>query len=493
VKALFGRDEEVSILESIHASSRAEFLAVYGRRRVGKTHLIRQFFQDRATPYFEFTGQKDASLAAQLANFMEAMESTFHGGQRVRAPVPKSWRAAFKLLVESLEEALKKNKSARAVVFLDELPWMAVRKSGLIQALDRIWNTQLSKMPQVILVVCGSAASWIIDNLIHAKGGLHNRITRKIRLMPFTLAETQNYLKANHVTMGRQAVLELYMAIGGIPHYLNQVDRTLSAAQNVARLCFTENGFLRSEFLLLFDSLFGNSEIYEAIVRALAGKRQGLSREELLAALESHSGGSLNRRLRELEEAGFIARLTPYNKKKRDAVYRIIDPYVYFYLSWIDQAPSGAFAGNGMQYWLQKSRAPAYLAWAGYSFEGLCLTHWEAIGKTLRLSEVIGEVGSWRYSPPRGKTQARGAQIDLVFDRTDGVITLCEIKFKPKPFSIDKAYAMELAHKMEIFKSVTRTYKDLQLVLIASSGFKPNLWSQDVVTTAVDANALFGR
>lgn len=489
MNALFGRDREVTVLEGICASGRAEFLALYGRRRVGKTYLIRQFFQNRAMPYFEFTGQKDATLNVQLDNFREALEKTFYAGKRI--PALDSWNIAFKTLSVALESALERHKTSRAIVFLDELPWMAAPKSSLIQALDHIWNTQLSKMPQVVLVVCGSAASWIIDNLIQAKGGLHNRVTRQIRLLPLTLPQTLDYLKQQKIRMGLRPALELYMAIGGIPHYLNQLDKNLSAAQNIAQLCFTENGMLHTEFGRLFASLFGEADVYERIVRALANKRDGVSREELLRALKAESGGSLNRRLKELEEAGFIARFTPYNKRKRDAVYRVIDPYVYFYLSWIEKAPSGAFAGTGAKYWLQKSRTPAYVAWAGYTFENVCLTHFPAIEAALGLRHIASEVGSWRYVPPKGKRDSHGAQIDLVFDREDDVISVCEIKFSTQPFSVTKSYAQELKHKLEVFAKVTRTRKQLQLVLITAEGFKPNTWSEGLVDISLDAEVLF--
>ncbi len=491
IDALFGREREVAALEEISGSGRAEFFAIYGRRRVGKTYLIRQFFRQRAAPYFEFTGQKDASLEVQLGNFREALETTFYGSRRI--PPLDSWSNAFKTLSAALETEPAPNEAARAVVFLDELPWMAVPKSGLIQALDHIWNTQLSKRRQIILIVCGSAASWIINNLIQAKGGLHNRVTRQMRLLSFTLPQTRDYLAASKVKIGLRPAIELYMAIGGVPHYLNQVERKLSVAQNIAKLCFSETGMLRTEFTRLFASLFGESEAYEKIVRSLATRREGIRREELLESLRAESGGSINRRLKELEEAGFIVRLTPYNKRTRDAAYRIIDPYVYFYLSWIDKAPSGAFAGAGEKFWLQKIRTPAYLAWGGYTFENLCLTHFNLIEQALGLTHVASAVGSWRYSPPKKTAGQRGAQVDLLFDRDDGVISICEIKFSTEPFSITKAYAKELKDKLEAFASVTRTRKDLRLVLITSAGFKPNTWSEGLVDIALDAETLFGR
>jgi uncharacterized protein len=486
---LFGREIEKGILDEVYASGRAEFVAIYGRRRVGKTHLIRECYQHRGGVYFEFTGQKDAPLVLQLRNFQESLEKVFYAGKQISTL--DSWATAFKILAAALRATPARMPGGRNVVFLDELPWMALRKSGLIQALDHVWNTQFSKMPGVILVVCGSAASWMIDKLIHAKGGLHNRLTRQIRLMPFTLPETVAFLAARKLRFGLRAATESYMAIGGVPHYLQLLDKQLSASQNIANLCFTENGPLRTEFTRLFRALFGESETYEKIVRTLAMRRRGMQRDELLSLLKTGSGGGINRRLTELEEAGFIARMTPYNKRRMHATYRVIDPYILFYLRWIENAPGGIFTGSGAKYWLEKSRTPAYAAWAGYAYENLCLTHSALIQKSLGLDHVSCEIGSWSYQTPAGRREARGAQIDLLFDRADGIISLCEIKFSTQPFSVDKAYARELKNKLDVFQSITKTRKDLQLVLITHEGFKPNTWSEDLVNMTLDAAKIF--
>lgn len=283
----FGRHPEVALLDTLCESGRAEFLAIYGRRRVGKTYLVREYFRDKSVIYFEFAGEKDAPLAAQLHRFQEKLETTFYQGM----PIPRltSWAGAFKTLAAALRATLQSRGASRAVIFLDELPWMAAPKSRLIQALDHIWNSELSTLPEVILVVCGSAASWIIDNLINAKGGLHNRITRQIHLMPFTLPETIEFLKARRIKLGMRATLELYMALGGVPHYLHQLDRKLSASQDIAALCFSENGMLRTEFPRLFRALFGESTAYDKIVRALAAKRAGVGRNALLSAIGAES------------------------------------------------------------------------------------------------------------------------------------------------------------------------------------------------------------
>lgn len=487
---VFGRDREVALLDTVCASGKAELVALYGRRRVGKTYLIREYFAGRGSFYCEFTGQKDAPLAAQLTHFREVLETAFYRGR----PIPRlhSWSEAFSTLAKALGATIKAQKIERAVVFLDELPWMAAPKSGLIQALDHSWNTQFSRMPELIVVVCGSAASWMLDNLIHAKGGLHNRITRQIRLLPFTLPEVRDFLSRRSIRLTLQAVIELYMAIGGVPHYLDQLDKRLSVDQNIAALCFSKDGILRTEFTTLFRALFGESDVYERIVRVLARKRAGVTRNELLSALKAVSGGSLNRRLTELEEAGFIARITPYGKRKKNTLHRIIDPYVYFYLSWIERAPDGVFRTNGEKYWLEKRRTHAYEAWAGYTFETICLTHVSWIQRALRLDHISFEVGSWCFVPAAGHAERLGAQVDLLFDRDDQVISLCEIKHNAESFSIDKAHARELKRKLETFQSVTRTRKHLQLVLITLNGFKPNIWSEGLVDVSLSTDEIFG-
>ena len=487
---VFGRDREVAILDAVCASGKAELVALYGRRRVGKTYLIREYIAARGSFYCEFTGQKDASLASQLTHFREVLESAFYAGK----PIPRlrAWSDAFSTLARALDATIKARKIERAVVFLDELPWMAAPKSGLIQALDHSWNTQLSRMPEVIVVVCGSAASWMLDNLIHAKGGLHNRITRQIRLLPFTLPEVRDFLSRRDIRPSLAAAIDLYMAIGGVPHYLDQIDKRLSVDQNIAGLCFSKDGILRTEFTTLFRALFGESDVYERIVRVLATKRAGVTRNELLAALKAESGGSVNRRLSELEEAGFIARITPYGKRKKNTLHRIIDPYVYFYLSWIEHAPDGVFRTNGEKYWLEKRRTHAYEAWAGYTFENICLTHVQWIQRALHLDHVGFEVGSWCFVPSAGSAERSGAQIDLLFDRDDQVISLCEIKHNGESFSVDKAYARELKRKLETFQSVTRTPKQLQLVLVTLNGLKPNIWSEGLVDVSLSAEEIFG-
>lgn len=479
-----GRAREQLHLRRVLDSPRAEFVAIYGRRRIGKTYLVRNVMAPSAEIYFEIVGHKGAPMATQLFHFMQSLQRAFGG----TPPTPKSWDGAFGALVEQLE----RHRAARSIVlFFDELPWLATRRSGLLQALDYHWNARISQLANVRLIACGSAASWIIDKLIGARGGLHNRITRQIALQPFTLPEMRTFLADLGSSMGLHQALTLYMAVGGVPLYLEQVDPAHSAIQAIDALCFAPQGLLREEFGRLFSSLFSDGPLYEKIVRVIASKRSGVLRSALVEALGKQSGGTLNQRLLDLEQAGFIARITPYNQQKRDMAFRIVDPYVFFYLKWIDSAPAGIFADRGSEHWLSQVGTPAWHAWSGYAFETLCMQHAGLIKTALGIDGIASQVGSWHYFPAPGQRESRGAQIDLLFDRADGVVTLCELKHTDRAFVVTKAYARQLAHKIRVFETQTRTRKDVQLALITTHGLRRNIWTEELVTQDLAAADIF--
>ncbi len=333
-------------------------------------------------------------------------------------PLPRlqSWNQALDLLASAMRKKLTQ-KSRRVVIFLDELPWLSTRKSGLLSAIDYVWNTQLSKLPELCLVVCGSAASWMLEKLIYAKGGLHNRITRIIRLNPFCLAETSEYLKTRRIRSGKTQTLELYMALGGVPYYLKLARPGHSAAQNIAQICFNQNGGLVNEFPLVFRSLFSNFEVHEQIVRVLARRATGITRDELIKATGLPSGGTLAKRLKELEEAGFITHLPPYRNKTKQTIYRLIDEYAWFYLKWIQRAPRGVLAAGDSSYWLSRRQSSSFHTWSGYAFEATCYKHSSQIQRALGIHTIASEIATWRYYPKTAGSQKQGAQIDLLFDR----------------------------------------------------------------------------
>lgn len=490
-KEIIGRKEELKILNRIRNSKEAEFIAIYGRRRVGKTFLIREFFSDKGI-YFEVVGVKNLSLSEQLENFSESFSKTFFNNVLIQPP--RSWKDALSLLTQQIQAAPKGKK---VIIFLDEFPWLCSRKSGLIQALDYYWNTSWSRFPNLILIVCGSAASWMLEHVVNAKGGLYNRTTQKILLKPFNLQETQFFLKRRGINLNQKQVLDLYMVFGGIPHYLKEIEKGQSITQVIDKLCFQKSGILFSEFTNIFRSLFDHAEENLHIIREIAKTGNSISREELIKATKLSSGGAINRKLEELEASGFIRRFIPLGKKTRDQFYRIIDEYTLFYLKWIDPlVSSGTFNGE-KGHWQKLLKKPENMAWAGFAFESICFKHINQIVKALDIENTIYSSGSWRYIPLK-KSKENGAQIDLLFDREDEVITLCEIKYCEKFYAIEKSYAKSLEQKMEV---VTKNYpnrknptkKQIYLAMITSFGIKQNMYSEDLVHNEVTLNDLFAH
>ncbi len=482
-KEIIGRRGEKHLLERLRRSKEPELLALYGRRRVGKTFLIRNYF-DEEEIYFELTGQNNASLTQQLKNFADAFGADFLGGHPLATPA--SWNDALKTLAREIDA---RNRSGKVVLFFDELPWLASRKSGFLQALDYFWNSWGSKQRSLIVIVCGSASSWIIENILYNKGGLHNRVTESIRLLPFTLSETERYLKDRKIHLDRKQYLELYMATGGVPHYLRQVERGQSAAQNIDRICFTKDGLLAREFDRLYSSLFENSESYVEVVKALARRRMGLSRDQLLASAGLASGGGATRILEALEESGFISRSIPFGKKNIEAVYRLVDEYSLFYLTWIRSAPRSVFGAKPRGYWLSKRNSHPWMSWAGYTFEGICQKHVAQVKEGLGISGVITTEAAWVYRP---KQEAmHGVQIDLLIDRADHCINLCEMKYSDSEFVIDKAYAGKLRSKRDVFRDRTGTRKSIFIVMITTYGTKENQYYDELISNQLTMDVLF--
>lgn len=482
-ETVVGRETERALLERMLGSNEAELVALYGRRRVGKTFLVRGFVEPKADVFLTATGLKDAPAAEQLLIFQREVERVLFDN----APLPPfpSWKIALETMAGGLER-LAKGRAKKLVVFLDELPWLATRRSGLLQALDHTWNTRLSRIPSLKMILCGSAAAWMVDELIHAKGGLYNRITRRIHLLPFSLRETKAFLAARGLRPTPLEVVDLTMAVGGVPHYLKQMEPGRSAQENIAHACFSEHGLLRDEWSRLFTSLFDDPHEHEAIVRAVAKRRAGVTRSEILEATGIRSGGRFAARLEELEHAGFLSSLPPYGAKTKNTLYRLTDEYCSFYLTWIEGAPKGIFTRGGRDYWLTKSKSRSFESWAGYAFEGIVSKHAVELRRALGIDAVPCEMASFRHVPPKSRgTETEGAQVDLLFDRADDAINLCELKYARAPFAITKAYARELKAKIEVFERVTKTRKKVLLTMVAPFGVVQNAWSEGLVDRVV--------
>lgn len=474
-----GRYEERRALEAVFKSKSAEFIAIYGRRRVGKTCLIKTVFKQKEDAiFFHVTGTRDASVSEQINDFTRVIESVFYNND-LELKNPENWKKVFELLTNAIRREARHRK---VILFFDELPWLASKRSQFIQALDYYWNRYWSDMPQIKLIVCGSAASWMLNNVISHKGGLHNRITGQIALYPFDLKEEKELLWSKGVKYNDAQVLETFMVTGGVPYYLNFLKKSLSVSQNVDQLCFQNKGALVEEFSRLYSSLFYHSESYEELIKIIASKRSGVERNEILKKSKySTDGGRLKERLDALEKSGFIVSFKPYGFLKRRTFYRLIDEYSLFYLNWIAPSLSSVRKLDKTKgYWLEKCQSPAWRSWAGYAFESVCYKHIAQIRKALGI-HASAEVGSWQYIPKKSSSDT-GAQIDLLFDRDDGVITICEIKYTSQPYQLTKEEANLLMRKIEIFKTRTRTSKQTQLVLITNIVMKETMYSEELVT-----------
>lgn len=472
-KILIGRTGELEIFQKVKLSDSSSFLAIYGRRRVGKTYLIRCAYENQFD--FYVTGLSKATQVQQLTNFHTAL--LHYNDHDLDIPAAKDWFTAFQQLATILE--LK--KSARKVIFLDELPWFDTPKSGFIAALEHFWNSWASSRTDITLIVCGSAAAWMLNKLIYSKGGLHNRVTHRIRLEPFTLKECEAFLKYKNANYDRYQIVQLYMALGGIPFYLEQIDGAYSVAQNINKLCFQKDGLLRTEFDNLYKSLFDKAEKHIAIIETLSTKTKGLTREEMIKGAKIPSGGNITRILSELEESGFVRKYLPFGKKGRESLYQLVDFYSLFYLRFIKK--SSSMDENN---WINSLDNPEHRAWSGYAFEQVCLAHVREIKQALGISGIQTHTASWKSS---GKP---GAQIDLLIDRRDQVINACEMKFSINAFTIDKKYAEALRNKIGIFKTDVKTRKSVFLTMITTFGLARNEHSMSVVQNDLTMDVLFG-
>ena len=472
MKVFIGRQREIHRLNRIIKSDSSEFVAIYGRRRVGKTLLVRTVFQNKFT--FQLTGIANVTKNQQLLHFHTTIQKYQH---HKTLPIPKNWFFAFQQLIDYLETSADKKK----VIFLDELPWFDNQKSDFIPSLEHFWNSWASARDDILLVVCGSAASWIINKLINHRGGLHNRVTERIQLNPFTLKESESLLRLKNPAINRYQILQLYMVMGGIPFYLDRVSPTYSAMQNIEQICFATDGLLRLEFDNLFKALFSKAERHIAVVRAIAQKSKGLTRKEIIQYSKLANSGTLTTILDELEKSGFIRRFNPFKRKKQNSLYQLVDFYTLFYLRFIEHSDP-----SDKQNWRNAIDTPSYRAWSGYAFEQICLYHIQQIKNALSIGGVISHTSAWK-----SQTSTKGAQIDLIIDRRDQVINICEMKFSIESYTITKSYANQLRQKMATFRAETKTRKALYLTMITTYGLNQNMHSRGLVQHDLTMDLLF--
>ncbi len=473
---MVGRKEQLNTMEDLLNLQKSYFVAVSGRRRVGKTYLIDQVYKDHLC--FRVTGIQDGEQHAQIVNFVQKL------AEYSKIPIvtiPQNWQQVF-ILFKTYLEQLPKNR--KQVVFIDELPWMATVRSGFIQMFAHLWNDYISKHKHFIVVICGSATSWISKKIIGDKGGFHNRISHHIHLAPFTLSETKAFLISKKIKLVDEEIVKLYMALGGVPYYLELVRKGESATAAIDRLCFAAGAPLKTEYAHLYKALFEQPAHHEAIVSALAKAKSGLNRSELCKKSKVSMGGPFTRAIEDLLLSDFVIEQMPFGKIKQGSIYRLADEFSLFYHRFIATNKKSV---AGM--WQEIAKTQSYKLWMGYAFEGLCIRHKNEVKRALRISNVYTQLSSFAMS---GTTANTGTQIDIILDRADKSVNLCECKFYTEPFEITKTYLETLHRRKSLFKEYTGTNKNLFTTLITNRVPKKNEYYHHSIDQLVVLEDLFG-
>ena len=468
---MIGRKEEIKRLKAAYASPYSEFVSVYGRRRVGKTFLVNEAFEYGFT--FHVAGLKREGFRRQLDNFRMALRRQ----GRDNCPRLSSWLEAF----YELERLLESAPEGRKVVFIDEMPWMDTRKSGFLAALEGFWNGWATSRKDILLVACGSATSWIVKKLNRNRGGLHNRVRTQIKLEPFTLAECEEYSRELGLGYSRQHILECYMVLGGVAYYWSLLEKGRSPEQNIDLLFFSRREELRAEFDELYSSLFTNPEPYIDIIKALGNHRQGLGREEIVRATGVTSNGGLTAHLADLEECGFIRKYHPAGGEN-SGLYQLADAFSLFYMTFVE----GTDSRDG-DYWTSRVSEGRKNDWRGNAFERVAIAHVPQIKKALGISGVHTDIYSWKTS---ASVTSRGAQVDLLIDRRDGIANLCEMKYSSVEYAIDKDENDRIANRVAAFRGQIDPNRTIHVTIITANGLKDYMYSHNV-NSRIDLDDLF--
>lgn len=471
-QTIVGRKKELSLINQYFNSGKAEFIAVYGRRRVGKTFLIRQHFRNQFA--FDMTGIMEGTKSEQMTAFHTALKTYGYTGKK-----NTNWIDAFFALRQVLESRIEEGK--RCVIFIDELPCLDTPKAGFVNALGHFWNNWANWQSEIMLIVCGSATSWMVRNVIDNHGGLHDRITHEIHLHPFTLTETEEFFKLNGFSWNRLSIMQTYMAIGGIPYYMSLFERTDSPATGLDRLFFSGNAELKKEYRRLFSSLFKNPHPYLEIITLLSKHPKGMTREEISTELKTSNNGKLGEMLTDLIYCDFLQRNNVREKriKSNSAIYQLIDFYTIFY---------NTFANKNIMeehFWTRNINTPEINIWYGLAFERVCKAHIEKIKTALGIASVSTEYYSWRSN-----LIEKGAQIDIIIDRADNTINLCEVKYSENLYSLDKEEYMKIQNRISVFKEATNTRSNIIPTMITTFGMKEGTYSDQIIAK-IDMEDLF--
>lgn len=472
---MVGREKEALVLTELYNRDEAELVAVYGRRRVGKTYLIDEVFKDRITfrhaglsPIEDDEQSEGNTKAKQLQAFYYSLITQ---GMKPEHR-PKDWLEAF-FMLEMYLQAI--DDGSRQLIFLDELPWMDTARSGFITAFESFWNGWACHR-NVMVIVSGSATSWVQDKLINNHGGLYGRVSYEIKLEPFTLRECELLLKERGVSLSRYDIVQAYMIFGGIPFYLNYLQRGRSLAQNVDELFFHKGAKLRPEFDRLFASVFGNPEMMKAVVKALSGRSMGYTRSEISELTGRSEGGTMTETLKALIASDFVIRYVPFGFSKREEYYKLIDPFCIFYIKHVaerNDIPDG--------FWQQNITSQSIVSWRGYAFENVCFNHITQIKRELGISGISTTQSAWTKTDGND----RSTQIDLIISRRDNIVNMCEMKCYSGEFAVDKNYDLVLRNRQSLLEEEIPKKSAIQKTLITTYGLKDNeyKWSFDNVIT----------
>lgn len=466
---MVGRIKEQKALKEAYRSEYSQFVAVYGRRRIGKTFLVRETFEYNFT--FQHAGAANQPLKVQLALFRTSLQDYGHKD----CPELKTWHEAF----NQLKVLIQASKSKKKKIFLDEAAWMDTPKSNFLSALEHFWNNWASNRKDVLLIICASATSWIINKVFKNRGGLHNRVTVRIPLAPFTLNECEQYSKERGLKLSRYQILNLYMVMGGVALYWTMLDKQFSAVQNIDQLFFNKDAKLKGEYNDLYDSLFKHPDAYKAIVVTLGKHLSGLTRKELLKYTGQADNGVFSDRLEELEECGFIMKMRSFPKGKKEAIFKLCDNYTIFYFKYI-KSNSGT-----EDFWVRNFKSQSVKSWSGFAFERVCLQHISKIKKAIGIAAVATTEHTWRYVPEEGDKDVKGAQIDLLIDRDDNVINVCEMKWASEEFVIQKKDEVDIRNKVGTLERETGTKKAVHVTMVTTYGVKRNMYYDEIQSEVV--------
>ncbi|MBQ0030609.1 MAG: ATP-binding protein [Bacteroidales bacterium] len=468
-----GRKEEINTLEECLYSDQSEFIAVYGRRRVGKTYLIRYVLEKHFSLFA--TGLPGGSYLEQINNFCMSIMQGFNVDYREC----KNWMEVMRYLADTITNDLN-YKSRKKVIFIDEMPWMDTPKSDFLMAIEWFWNAYASARRDIYLIVCGSATTWITSKILRNKGGLYGRLTNQIYLEPFTLDECTEFYEIKNIVMSREEQLQAYMIFGGVPYYLQYLKKELSVAQNVDNMCFSKRGILSKEYDNLYRSMFKGYASHIKIVEALATKSMGMTKKEICEKTRLPESGTTTTILQELVDCGILNEYSQVGKKTKGKMYQLVDFFTLFYLRFVKD-------NKGEEhFWTQNINTPSINTWQGYAFEQVCFSHIKKIKKALGIGGISTKVSSWRSNDKENK-----AQIDMVIERADNVINICEIKFTNGPYTITADYAKKLRNKLTAFKEETKTKSALHLTMITTYGLKKNSEHNSMAQSEVTADKLF--